>query len=140
MYHDVRDATDTKFPKRWVNGSIGVVSQLDEKSIHLKIKNNVYKIIQDTWDRFNYTIKDGEVKHEVVATFTQYPIKLAWAVTIHKSQGQTYENVIIDLDNGTFADGQTYVALSRSVSLKGVFLTRKIKQSDIIFNNKISGL
>ena len=131
---------DTKFPKRWVNGSIGVVSQLDEKSIHLKIKNNVYKIIQDTWDRFNYTIKDGEVKHEVVATFTQYPIKLAWAVTIHKSQGQTYENVIIDLDNGTFADGQTYVALSRSVSLKGVFLTRKIKHSDIIFNNRISNL
>ena len=131
---------DTKFPKRWVNGSIGVVSQLDEKSIHLKIKNNVYKIIQDTWDRFNYTIKDGEVKHEVVATFTQYPIKLAWAVTIHKSQGQTYENVIIDLDNGTFADGQTYVALSRSVSLKGVFLTRKIKKSDIIFNNRISNL
>ena len=131
---------DTKFPKRWVNGSIGVVSQLDEKSIHLKIKNNVYKIIQDTWDRFNYTIKDGEVKHEVVATFTQYPIKLAWAVTIHKSQGQTYENVIIDLDNGTFADGQTYVALSRSVSLKGVFLTRKIRQSDIIFNNRISNL
>ena len=111
-----------------------------KEKVEIKIKNNVYKIIQDTWDRFNYTIKDGEVKHEVVATFTQYPIKLAWAVTIHKSQGQTYENVIIDLDNGTFADGQTYVALSRSVSLKGVFLTRKIKHSDIIFNNRISNL
>ena len=131
---------DIKSPKRWVNGSIGIVSQLDKKNIHLKIKNNVYKITQDTWDRFNYTIKDGEVKHEVVATFTQYPIKLAWAVTIHKSQGQTFENVIIDLDRGSFAHGQTYVALSRVVSLKGLFLSRGIRMSDIIFNNKINEL
>jgi len=131
---------DIKSPKRWVNGSIGIVSQLDKKNIHLKIKNNVYKITQDTWDRFNYTIKDGEVKHEVVATFTQYPIKLAWAVTIHKSQGQTFENVIIDLDRGSFAHGQTYVALSRVISLKGLFLSRGIRMSDIIFNNEINEL
>ena len=128
---------DLKSPKRWVNGSIGVVHKLDKNIIHLKIKNKVHKITKDTWERFNYTIKDGEVKHEVVATFTQYPIKLAWAVTIHKSQGQTFENVIIDLDSGTFAHGQTYVALSRAISLKGIFLTRKIRRSDIIFSNRI---
>jgi len=127
---------DLKYPKRWVNGSIGKVEYLDENSIHLKIKNKVYNIPKDNWERFNYSIKDGEVKHEVVATYTQYPIKLAWAVTIHKSQGQTYENVIIDLDNGTFAQGQTYVALSRATTLEGIYLTREIRVSDIFFNDR----
>ena len=87
--------------------------------------------------KFNYLIKDDKVVHEVIATFTQYPIKLAWAVTIHKSQGQSFENVILDLDTGSFAHGQTYVALSRVVSLEGLFLTREIRMSDIIFNKNI---
>jgi len=129
---------DIKSPKRWVNGSIGIVTDLTANSIHLKIKNKVHKITQDTWEKFDYLIKDGEVLHEVVATFTQYPIKLAWAVTIHKSQGQTFEKVIIDLDRGSFAPGQTYVALSRVTSLEGLFLTRPITISDILFNNKLS--
>ena len=128
---------DTKSPKRWVNGSIGVVTELSKDSIHLKIKNKTHKIIQDTWEKFNYLIKDDKVVHEVTATFTQYPIKLAWAVTIHKSQGQTFENVILDLDTGSFAHGQTYVALSRVVSLEGLFLTREIRMSDIIFNKNV---
>ena len=129
---------DIKSPKRWVNGSIGIVTDLTANSIHLKIKNKVHKITQDTWEKFDYLIKDGEVLHEVVATFTQYPIKLAWAVTIHKSQGQTFEKVIIDLDRGSFAPGQTYVALSRVTSLEGLFLTRPINISDILFNNNLS--
>ena len=129
---------DTKSPKRWVNGSIGIVTELSTNSIHLKIKNKVHKIIQDTWEKFDYLIKNGQVTHEVVATFTQYPIKLAWAVTIHKSQGQTFEKVIIDLDRGSFAPGQTYVALSRVTSLEGLFLTRPINISDILFNNNLS--
>ena len=128
---------DTKSPKRWVNGSIGIVTELSTNSIHLKIKNKVHKIIQDTWEKFDYLIKNGQVTHEVVATFTQYPIKLAWAVTIHKSQGQTFEKVIIDLDRGSFAHGQTYVALSRVTSLEGLFLTRPIEISDIIFDNNL---
>ena len=128
---------DTKSPKRWVNGSIGTVTELSTNSIHLKIKNKVHKIMQDTWEKFDYLIKDGQVTHEVVATFTQYPIKLAWAVTIHKSQGQTFEKVIIDLDRGSFAHGQTYVALSRVTSLEGLFLTRPIEISDIIFDNNL---
>ena len=82
-------------------------------------------------------IKDGQVMHEVVATFTQYPIKLAWAVTIHKSQGQTFEKAIIDLDKGSFAPGQTYVALSRVTSLDGLFLTRAINVSDVVFDQNI---
>ena len=128
---------DLKSPKRWVNGSIGIVTQLTENSIHLKIKNKIYKITQDTWEKFDYLIKDGQVIHEVVATFTQYPIKLAWAVTIHKSQGQTFEKAIIDLDKGSFAPGQTYVALSRVTSLDGLFLTRAINVSDVVFDQNI---
>ena len=91
----------------------------------------------DTWEKFNYRIQDNQVVHEVTATFTQYPIKLAWAVTIHKSQGQTFENVILNLDTGSFAHGQTYVALSRVVSLEGLYLTRRIKMSDVIFNQNL---
>ena len=104
---------------------------------NLKIKNKIYKITQDTWEKFDYLIKDGQVTHEVVATFTQYPIKLAWAVTIHKSQGQTFEKAIIDLDKGSFAPGQTYVALSRVTSLDGLFLTRAINVSDVVFDRNI---
>ena len=132
-----RNYFDMDDPKRWVNGSIGIVTQLTENSIHLKIKNKIYKITQDTWEKFDYLIKDGQVMHEVVATFTQYPIKLAWAVTIHKSQGQTFEKAIIDLDKGSFAPGQTYVALSRVTSLDGLFLTRAINVSDVVFDQNI---
>ena len=128
---------DSKSPKRWVNGSIGIVTDLTTNSIHLKIKDKVHKITKDTWEKFDYIIKDGQVLHEVVATFTQYPIKLAWAVTIHKSQGQTFEKVIIDLDRGSFAHGQTYVALSRVTSLEGLFLTRPISISDILYNSDL---
>ena len=105
--------------------------------IELRIKNKLHTITQVTWENFTYRIHDNQVVHEVTATFTQYPIKLAWAVTIHKSQGQTFENVILNLDTGSFAHGQTYVALSRVVSLEGLYLTRKIKMSDIIFNQNL---
>ena len=70
---------------------------------------------------------------------TQYPMRLAWAITIHKSQGQTFEKVIIDMSQGSFAPGQLYVALSRCISLEGIELLRPIKKSDIIVNNQLIG-
>ena len=72
-----------------------------------------------------------------MATFSQYPLKLAWASTIHKSQGQTFEKVAIDLDRGSFAHGQTYVALSRAKSMEGIYLVRKIAYKDLIFDEKV---
>jgi ATP-dependent DNA helicase PIF1 len=87
-----------------------------------------------TWERYKYTYSQSndELKRDVVAEFTQFPLRLAWAVTIHKSQGQTYERALIDMGARAFAPGQTYVALSRITTLDGLFLSRGLRPSDII--------
>ena len=129
---------DEGSPRNWANGTIGTISELSENNISVKIKNNIYNIPKTTWQRYEYKTFGEQIEHEVTGTFKQYPIKLAWAVTIHKSQGQTFENILIDLDTGAFAHGQTYVALSRSVCLEGIFLKRKITASDLILDKKIN--
>ncbi len=85
------------------------------------------------WERFRYAYDQNTKKlsRDVVAEFTQFPLRLAWAVTIHKSQGKTYERAIIDLGSGAFAPGQTYVALSRLTSLDGLYLSRALRPRDI---------
>ena len=85
------------------------------------------------WERFRYAYDPGSKKltREIVAEFTQFPLRLAWAVTIHKSQGKTYDRAVIDLGSGAFAPGQTYVALSRLTSLDGLYLSRPLRPSDI---------
>ena len=86
------------------------------------------------WERFRYAYDPGSRKltREIVAEFTQFPLRLAWAVTIHKSQGKTYDRAVIDLGSGAFAPGQTYVALSRLTSLDGLYLSRPLRPSDIL--------
>ena len=125
--------------KRWVNGTIGQVENLSDSFIEVKIENRVYEIKRSTWHKIEYKY-DKENKHiveDITGTFMQYPVRLAWAITIHKSQGKTFENVIIDLGYGAFAHGQVYVALSRCISLEGVVLKRPIRANDIIFDEKI---
>ena len=112
-------------PRRYVNGTIGFVSILNEDYIKVDVDGEEIKIEKHTWERIQYKVSNGVISKEVIASFTQYPIKLAWAVTIHKSQGQTFENVFIDLDTGAFSHGQTYVALSRATSIEGLYFKKK---------------
>ena len=127
--------------KRWVNGSIGTIHDIAEKKIKVKINHKIYEVKKEKWDRIQYSYDDDqqEVLENVTGSFKQYPVRLAWAITIHKSQGQTFEKVIIDMSQGSFAPGQLYVALSRCISLEGIELLRPLKKSDVIVNKHLIG-
>jgi ATP-dependent exoDNAse (exonuclease V) alpha subunit len=127
--------------KRWVNGSIGTIHDIAEKKIKVKINYKIYEVKKEKWDRIQYSYDDDqqEVLENVTGSFKQYPMRLAWAITIHKSQGQTFEKVIIDMSQGSFAPGQLYVALSRCISLEGIELLRPLKKSDVIVNKQLIG-
>jgi ATP-dependent exoDNAse (exonuclease V) alpha subunit len=126
------------FKKSWVNGTIGHICGIKDDFIEVEIIHNGekynYPVEKVEWEVLNYKYDYHyhKIITEVVGTFTQYPIKLAWAITIHKSQGLTFDNVIIDLGSGAFAHGQTYVALSRCTNFDGIILKKKINPSDII--------
>ncbi|MBP9818172.1 AAA family ATPase [Candidatus Shapirobacteria bacterium] len=125
--------------KRWVNGSLGIIESVTSQKITVKIGDNVYDVEPETWNkiRYYYSADKHQIQEEVVSSFTQFPIRLAWAVTIHKSQGQTYDSVIIDLGRGAFAHGQTYVALSRCKSLETLYLRRPLTYEDILIDPAI---
>ncbi len=125
--------------KRWVNGSIGEVVDLDEDSVEVRIGDETHSVEATTWEKIKYRYDEDEDKiaEDVVGSFQQYPIKLAWAITIHKSQGLTFDKLIIDLDHGAFTHGQVYVALSRCRSFEGMLLRRLVKHRAITFNYPI---
>jgi len=128
---------DTEVPRKWVNGTLGVIQSLSEDKIKILIDDKSYYLGKAKWDKYEYKFSGNRVDTSIKGSFIQYPIKLAWATTIHKSQGQTFERVAIDLDTGAFDHGQTYVALSRAKSLEGIFLLNKINKKDIIFDQKV---
>ena len=120
--------------KRWANGSIGIVTKLENDKIEVEFENGQrHQIHQITWENCNYKYNKDEMKaeKEVTGTFTQYPIRLAWAITIHKSQGLTFNKMKLNLNRGIFQVGQLYVALSRVKTLDGLFLSSAIKPSYI---------
>ncbi|MFJ2367833.1 ATP-dependent RecD-like DNA helicase [Microbacterium sp. NPDC087665] len=120
-------------PPRWVNGTIGTVIRILGNAVRVDIDGEEVDVEPAVWERFRYAY-DAHTKklsRDVVAEFTQFPLRLAWAVTIHKSQGKTYDRAVIDLGSGAFAPGQTYVALSRLTSLEGLYLSRPLRPSDI---------
>lgn len=125
--------------RRWVNGSIGVITSLSQNYIEVLIDEEIYEVEPSEWEliEYNYDPKKNKVEENVVGKFTQYPLKLAWAITIHKSQGKTFEQVYIDLGRGAFAHGQLYVALSRCTTFEGVHLKHKVKPDDLIIDERV---
>ncbi|MDP2642678.1 MAG: AAA family ATPase [Candidatus Peregrinibacteria bacterium] len=131
---------------RWVNGSVGKIIDIksDEETggdflvVELQDRSRV-EVSRYSWEIYKYIFDRGRGKLDVdiIGSFTQYPVRLAWAVTIHKSQGKTFENVAVDIGNGTFAQGQVYVAISRCTSFEGLILKKPIYKKHIWVDRNI---
>jgi ATP-dependent exoDNAse (exonuclease V) alpha subunit len=126
---------------RWVNGSIGIVDDIrssincNKILIYVRFQNGRLEYVEPfKWELFKYkwNEKQNQIETESAGFFKQYPLKLSWAITIHKSQGKTFDNVVIDMEYGAFAPGQLYVALSRCTSFDGISLSRPITRKDIL--------
>ncbi|MER2519105.1 MAG: AAA family ATPase [Bdellovibrionales bacterium] len=130
--------------KRWVNGSLGVIEDLKEVEgeapyllVRLEEENELVDVSPHTWEVYRFGIEGETIVSEPVGTFTQFPFRLAWAVTIHKSQGKTFDHVALDLDRGAFATGQVYVALSRCTSFQGIELMTPIAKQHIRIDHRV---
>lgn len=136
--HVMFTANDKIMPKRWVNGTIGVVKEFAGEAVRVEIKtssdSNIVDVQSYKWESYKYELDPttGKISPIVIGSYQQIPLMLAWAVTIHKSQGKTMDQVNVDLSSGAFASGQVYVALSRCRTLNGIRLKRPIKANDVL--------
>ncbi len=126
--------------KRYFNGKIGIVSRLEEEKIFVQCDDEPYEIEvqKEKWENIRYTLNKStrQLDSDVLGSFTQFPLRLAWAITIHKSQGLTFEKAIIDAGEA-FAPGQVYVALSRCTNLEGMVLQSRVRSSSLYSDNRI---
>lgn len=130
------DSSDKE--KRYFNGKIGVISKLESDKIFVQCDDDEIDVSKEKWENIRYTLNKTtrHLDEEVLGSFTQYPLRLAWAITIHKSQGLTFEKAIIDAGEA-FAPGQVYVALSRCTSLEGMILKSRVRSSRLFSDQRI---
>lgn len=128
------------FMGRWANGTIAKIHSLTEESVKAEMSDGkIYEVETVTWENVTYSYNEEKQKVEqsIVGNYTQFPLKLAWAATIHKAQGLTFDKVLIDMGSGAFASGQLYVALSRCRTLEGIILKQKIRLSDAKLDERV---
>jgi len=134
--------------RRWVNGTLGkVVSIKNQDHIVVEVEGEEFEVGRSTWEKIRYELSEDfdeitqrfreSIVPVTMAEFRQIPLRLAWAVTIHKSQGLTYDEIVVDMGNRAFSPGQTYVALSRVKSPEGLHLTRRIEMADVIVDQNV---
>lgn len=127
---------------RFVNGTLGEVESVEGGAVRVRIGEEVVRVDPVDWERVKYVYDEKEkaIGQEVIGAFKQLPLRLAWAMTVHKSQGLTLDKLYVDMGRGMFAHGQAYVALSRARALDGLWLSRALRPSDLVRDPRVDGI